>query len=121
MGTRNARSRTMSARYSSPDSPSGARALAESALDTFGRVDVVVSSATPAIQRKPFLELSWDEVDTYWRTYVQAAFTLAQELAPGMKERQFGRFVHILTSYMWGSPPQDLTGCAARAPLSRIP
>ena len=89
---------------------SGSTALADSALGIFGRVDVLVNNATPPIQRKPFLELEWEEVDNYWRTYVQSAFTLAQRLIPGMKERQFGRFVNILTSAIWGTPPQDLAG-----------
>ena len=89
---------------------SGATALADSALGIFGRVDVLVNNATPPILRKPFLELEWEEVDNYWRTYVQSAFTLAQRLIPGMKERQFGRFVNIVTSAIWGTPPQDLAG-----------
>lgn len=90
-----------------------ARGLGSAALEAFGRVDVVVNNATPAIERKPLEDLSWAEVDRYWQTYVQSAFTLAQRVIPGMKERGFGRFVHILTTAIWGTPPRQTTGYVA--------
>jgi len=89
------------------------RKLAGTALEAYGRVDVVVNNATPAIERKPLSELSWEEVDRYWQTYVQSAFTLAQEAIPGMRERGFGRFVHILTTAIWGAPPPLTAGYVA--------
>ena len=76
-------------------------------------MDVVVNNATPPIERKPFEELAWEEVDAYWRTYVQSAFELAQRLLPGMKERGFGRIVHLLTTAMWGTPPPNIAGYVA--------
>ena len=91
----------------------GARALAKAALDAYGRVDILVNNATPPIERKGMMELGWDEVDRYWRTYVQSAFILSQEFVPGMKERGFGRIVHTLTSAMWGTPPPNTAGYVA--------
>ena len=91
----------------------GAEALADAALKRFGRVDVLVNNATPSIARKPFLDLAWPEVDGYWNTYVQSAFTLTKRIVPGMKERGFGRIVHILTTATSGNPPPDLAGYVA--------
>ena len=91
----------------------GAAQLGEAALEQWGRVDVVVNNATPAIVRKPLDETEWDEVDAYWRTYVQSPFAIAKRVLPGMKERGFGRFVHILTTSIWGTPPPNLTGYVA--------
>ena len=76
-------------------------------------MDAVVNNATPAIDRKPFEELSWSEVDRYWRSYVQSAFVLTERLLPGMKERGFGRFVHMLTTAAWGTPPPNVAGYVA--------
>lgn len=87
--------------------------LGEAALEAYGRVDAVVNNATPPIDRKPFEELSWEEADGYWRAYVQSPFLLAKQVLPGMKERGFGRFVHLLTTAMWGTPPPNLTGYVA--------
>jgi 3-oxoacyl-[acyl-carrier protein] reductase len=87
--------------------PAGAGALAGAAMDRFGRVDVLVNNASPFIERKPLLELDWSEIDHYWQTYAQSAFTLARAVVPGMRERGFGRIVHVLTTAMWGTPPPD--------------
>lgn len=83
----------------------GAESLATGAIERFGRVDVLVNNATPPIVRKSIDETSWEDVDTYLRLYVQSAFALSKALIPGMRERQFGRFVHVLTSAIWGVPP----------------
>jgi len=91
----------------------GATALADAALERFGRVDVLVNNATPSIDRMPFLELDWDDVDGYWRTYVQSAFTLTQAFVPGMTERGFGRIIHLLTTAIWGVPPTGTAGYVA--------
>lgn len=91
----------------------GALALVDAAQERWGRVDAIVNNATPPIERKPFEELEWDEIDRYWKTYVQSAFTLTRAALPGMKERGFGRIVHTLTSAMWGTPPTGTAGYVA--------
>ncbi len=91
----------------------GAKALAQAAQDHYGRVDVLVNNATPPIDRKPMMDLGWEEVDRYWNTYVQSAFTLSQAVVPGMKDRGYGRIVHTLTSAMWGTPPPNTAGYVA--------
>jgi 3-oxoacyl-[acyl-carrier protein] reductase len=94
-------------------SEEGTRRLGETALEAYGRVDAVINNATPPIERKAFDELSWEETDAYWRAYVQSPFLLAKHVLPGMKERGFGRFVHLLTSAVWGAPPPQLAGYVA--------
>jgi 3-oxoacyl-[acyl-carrier protein] reductase len=87
--------------------------LVTAAEEHWGRVDALVNNATPPIDRKPFEELGWDELDRYWQTYVGGAFTLTQAALPGMKERGFGRIVHMLTSAIWGKPPANTAGYVA--------
>lgn len=91
----------------------GALALVDAAQERWGRVDAIVNNATPPIERKPLEELEWDEIDRYWNTYVQSAFTLTRAALPGMKERGFGRIVHMLTSAVWGTPPTGNAGYVA--------
>lgn len=87
--------------------------LVAAAEEHWGRVDALVNNATPSIERKPFEELGWDEVDRFWETYVGGAFSLTQAALPGMKERGFGRIVHLLTSAVWGKPPANWAGYVA--------
>jgi 3-oxoacyl-[acyl-carrier protein] reductase len=79
---------------------------------TGGRFDALVNNVTPPIARKPFEELGWDDVDRFWETYVDA-LTLTQAALPVMKERGFGRVVHVLTSAVLGKPPANWAGDVA--------
>ncbi|MEJ7891572.1 MAG: SDR family oxidoreductase [Solirubrobacteraceae bacterium] len=86
----------------------GARALAAAAQDAFGRIDVVVLNATPKIERRPLLEASAEELDGYWRAYVSGPHELVRAVAPGMRERGFGRIVGVLTSAILNTPPANM-------------
>jgi NAD(P)-dependent dehydrogenase (short-subunit alcohol dehydrogenase family) len=72
----------------------GARALAETARDEFGRVDILVNNAGP-FAMDPFLDLPETEWDRIWDTNVKAAYVSTQVLAPGMRESGWGRIVNI--------------------------
>jgi 3-oxoacyl-[acyl-carrier protein] reductase len=87
--------------------------LVAAAEEHWGRVDALVNNATPPIERIPFEELGWDEVDRFWQTYVGGAFSLTQAALPGMRERGFGRIVHLLTTAVWGKPPANWAGYVA--------
>jgi NAD(P)-dependent dehydrogenase (short-subunit alcohol dehydrogenase family) len=75
--------------------PASARQVAASALDRFGRVDILVHAASP------FVRGSLQETDlAAWRglmgVLVESFLVLAQELAPGMVQRGDGAIVTIL-------------------------
>ncbi len=91
----------------------GAHSLAQRVLEHFGQVNILIHNASPSIIRKPLFEHSWEELDGYWQTYVQGAFTLAQQLIPSMKKSGYGRIIHILTSAISGNPPPELGGYVA--------
>lgn len=87
--------------------------LARTALERFGHVDLLVNNASPPIGRKPFLELDWNEADRYWQTFVRSGFELTHALVPSMRERGFGRIVHVLTTAIWGVPPVETSAYVA--------
>lgn len=87
----------------------GAQSLFEAAEKHFGKIDVIVNNASPSIVRKPFSELKFADLENYWNGYVRGAFELIQLAIPGMRRREFGRIVNILTSSLIGAPPPELT------------
>ncbi len=78
--------------------PDAAVHLVEEAERAFGRVDAIVHAATPPMMAKPWLETTPEDLRAYFDTYVVGLHALARRAVPGMKERQFGRIVGILSS-----------------------
>jgi NAD(P)-dependent dehydrogenase (short-subunit alcohol dehydrogenase family) len=68
--------------------------LAAHVLDRFGQVDILVNNVGP-YSDIPFLKLPAEVWESVLNSGVKAAYVLAQVLAPGMKERGWGRIVNI--------------------------
>ncbi|WP_308217309.1 SDR family NAD(P)-dependent oxidoreductase [Mycobacteroides abscessus] len=96
------------------DESSTRRAAAE-ILDRYGRVDVLVHSAAASIP----VAVADIDVATWRRVQavnVEAALWLAQEFAPGMAEREFGRIVLIASDTVWAPPaPEAVSYVASKA------
>ncbi len=89
------------------------QALHERVIKEFGRVDVLVNNASPKIAPMQFSESSWEEFQGYWDHYVKSTFLLSQAVIPGMRREGFGRIVNLLSSYIQGVPPVQMSGYVA--------
>lgn len=78
----------------------GAAAVAEGALAAFGGVDILVNNAGGAAegQVKSWFAVPMEEWAVSYERNVMAAARLIRALAPGMKERGWGRIVQIATA-----------------------
>jgi 3-oxoacyl-[acyl-carrier protein] reductase len=88
--------------------PDAAAALARAVEERFGRLDMIVHGATPAMLECSVEELSYTQVEPFLRTYLGGALALVGAAAPGMQARGFGRFVFLGTADLFGSPPRRL-------------
>ncbi|MBG0820104.1 SDR family oxidoreductase [Planomonospora sp. ID91781] len=80
--------------------PGSAEALVAGALERTGGIDVLVNNAVRWGDRPPGPDASFEDVpDAEWvevlRDNVEGALRLSRLVAPGMRERGFGRFVHV--------------------------
>jgi 3-oxoacyl-[acyl-carrier protein] reductase len=74
--------------------PDEVQQMIDTTVAEFGSVDISVSNA--AIRpRQAFLEISVEDWKRVLETNLSAAFYLARAVIPGMKERGFGRIIHI--------------------------
>ncbi|HEU5472650.1 MAG TPA: SDR family oxidoreductase [Actinophytocola sp.] len=83
--------------------PGAADAVLRAALDWTGRVDVLVNNAVVWGSTDPGQELSFDQVpDEQWtamlRANIEGALRLSRAVAPVLRERRWGRLVHISSS-----------------------
>ena len=80
-------------------------ALVEEVNDKFGSCDIVVHGATPSIYSKYVNEITYDDVDRYLQVYLGGSINLVKHISPRMKEKNFGRFIFLGTSYLFETPP----------------
>ncbi len=71
-----------------------AERLVEIALDTFGKIDVLVNNAGMNI-RKPAVEFTWEEWDQVLDTNLKGSFFCAKAVAPVMMQQHSGRIINI--------------------------
>lgn len=77
----------------------GGRAIVESALDNFGRVDILIHNAGN-VRRSPLAEMSYHDFDAVLDVHLRGAFHVVREAFPQMCAAGYGRIV--LTSSIGG-------------------
>jgi NAD(P)-dependent dehydrogenase (short-subunit alcohol dehydrogenase family) len=73
--------------------PEGAEAIVRAAVDTFGRVDVVVNNAG-ILRDKSLGKMSVEEFDSVLAVHVRGSFLVSRAAFPHMKEQGYGRIVN---------------------------
>ncbi|MEU8279991.1 SDR family oxidoreductase [Microbispora bryophytorum] len=73
--------------------PEGAEAIVRTALDGFGRVDVVVNNAG-ILRDRSFGKMTVEEFDAVIAVHVRGSFLVSRAAFPHMKEQAYGRIVN---------------------------
>ena len=81
------------ANYESVSEREGAEAIIQTALDSYGTVDIVVNNAG-ILRDKSFVKMSVEEMETVLNVHLKGAFHVSQAAFKVMKEKSYGRFVH---------------------------
>ena len=79
--------------------PAGGRAIIQAALDTWGRIDVLIHNAGN-VRRAPLTELTYEDFDAVLDVHLRGAFHVVRPAFPVMCETGYGRVV--LTSSIGG-------------------
>jgi 3-hydroxybutyrate dehydrogenase len=102
-------------RYSGADMSRAAdvRALAQLAVDEFGKVDIIVNNA--GIQHvAPIEEFPDEKWDAVLAINLSSAFHLIKAVTPGMKARRFGRIINIASAHGLTASPFKSAYVAAK-------
>jgi NAD(P)-dependent dehydrogenase (short-subunit alcohol dehydrogenase family) len=85
------------ASYESVASMAGGRRIVETALDAFGRLDIVVNNAGIVRDRMIF-NMTEEEWDSVIAVHLKGSFAVTRAAAPHFRERRWGRFVNMTST-----------------------
>jgi NAD(P)-dependent dehydrogenase (short-subunit alcohol dehydrogenase family) len=85
------------ASYESVASMAGGQRIVETALDGFGRLDIVVNNAGVLRDRMIF-NMTEEEWDTVIAVHLKGSFAVTRAAAPRFKEQRWGRFVNMTST-----------------------
>jgi 3-oxoacyl-[acyl-carrier protein] reductase len=74
--------------------PATAERIVETALSSFGHVDVLVNNAG-TLRDRTLLKMTFEEFDTVMRSHVYGTFLVTQLVAQGMRERGGGSIINV--------------------------
>ena len=78
--------------HDSVSTPEGGESIVQTAIDNFGRVDVVINNAG-ILRDKTFAKLSPEELEIVLDVHLKGAFFVSQPAFRNMKDNGYGRFV----------------------------
>ncbi|MCZ6795694.1 MAG: SDR family NAD(P)-dependent oxidoreductase [Planctomycetota bacterium] len=90
--------------------------LAETALEEMGRVDILVNNAGSNVPQ-PVDEIRDEDWDRIVELNLTSCMALTRALVPGMKERRWGRIIHISSIFGLGSKAARNVYSATKAAL----
>lgn len=93
------------------------RAMADTALQKYGRIDVLVNNAAlySAIKKKPFSEISGEEWDRVMAVNLKGLFLCVQAVYPAMKKQGKGKVINISSGTVLGGTPLFLHYVTSKA------
>lgn len=100
------------ASYDSVSTMEGGSRIVQTALDTFGKVDILINNAG-IIRDRSFIKMSEEEWDSVVAVHLKGAFCVTQPAVKAMKDNSYGRIVFTSsTSGLYGNFGQTNYGAA---------
>ncbi|OBH11126.1 SDR family NAD(P)-dependent oxidoreductase [Mycobacterium sp. E1747] len=72
---------------------SGGQKIVDTALDAFGRIDIIVANAGILLPRKPLRETSFDDFERTWRVHAGGTYGLLRAAWPHLIDQGYGRVI----------------------------
>ena len=93
--------------------------IAQTALDAFGRVDILVNNAAIylSINRRPFYEISAEEWDRVTAVNIKGVFLCAKAVFPHMRDQGGGKIINISSNTVMAGTPDFLHYIASKSAL----
>jgi len=93
------------------------KAMAQSALDRFGTIDVLINNASlmSVLPRRSWLEIPVEEWDRVMAVNLRGMFLSCRAVFPAMKAKGRGKIINISSSRVWEGTPNRLHYTTSKA------
>lgn len=103
------------ANYDSVSDPEGAKNIVKTALDAFGKVDILINNAG-ILRDKTLLKMEDGDWDIIFNVHVKGAYYLCKQVLPIMREQAYGRIIMTTSAAgLYGNFGQTNYGAAKMA------
>jgi 3-oxoacyl-[acyl-carrier protein] reductase len=89
-------------------SPNDIARMSKKIYSKWGRCDIVIHGASPPIKPIKTEKVRYEDFDLYLNTYLKGSVLLVEAFSKSMIQNNFGRFVFLGSSYLYGAPPQGV-------------
>jgi 3-oxoacyl-[acyl-carrier protein] reductase len=98
-------------------SEDSANAMAQTVLDRYGAIDVLINNASlmSVLPRRSWLEIPVDEWDRVMAVNLRGMFLCCRAVFPAMKAQKRGKIVNISSSRVWEGAPNRLHYTTSKA------
>jgi NAD(P)-dependent dehydrogenase (short-subunit alcohol dehydrogenase family) len=98
------------------------QAMARSAFERFGRIDVLVNNAAyfKQVKRGPFQDLDVEEWDKAFHVNVRGVWLCSRAVYPYMKGQRYGKIINISSNTAWKGVPGFLHYVTSKAALTGL-
>ncbi len=83
--------------YNGVDTWEGGQAIVKTALDAFGKVDILINNAG-ILRDKSFMKMDEEDIDKVLTVHLKGAFNVTKAAFPVMRENNYGRIVMTTSS-----------------------
>ncbi len=93
------------------------KAMAQAALDRFGKIDILINDASlmSVLPRRSWLEIPVDEWDRVMAVNLRGMFLCCRAAFPAMQAQKRGKIVNISSSRVWEGAPNRLHYTTSKA------
>jgi 3-oxoacyl-[acyl-carrier protein] reductase len=97
--------------------PASADAMAQTALDHFGSIDVLINNASlmSTLARRFFMEIPVEEWDRVMNVNLRGLFLCCRAVFPAMRAQGRGKIVNISSARVWDGTPNRLHYTTSKA------